>query len=315
VSLADDWLYNTLSANLDHFPYPTRNTWLNNIATEFHFPGFNLQANVLNTIVSDKVRQYTSAGDKNELTPAILASWKPFTSENIRVRGFYKDIFRMPTFNDLYYTDIGYTFLKPEFARQYDLGITYDKVIPDHWLTLFSVQADAYFNRVTDKIIAVPGDDGFRWSMENLGIVDVKGLEINAQALWRFSHDLSVRTAISYTHEQSLDMDLGDDYKQQIPYTPLNNGSLLISGDWRRFALNYSFIYTGYRYDESANIPENYLQPWYTHDLAINYTLPIRRQQLKGGMEVNNLFNQYYEVVMNFPMPGRSYRFTLQYSL
>jgi outer membrane receptor protein involved in Fe transport len=110
-------------------------------------------------------------------------------------------------------------------------------------------------------------------------------------------------------------MDPGDDYKQQIPYTPLNSGSLLISADWRRFALNYSFIYTGSRYDESANIPVNYLEPWYTHDLAMSYTLPFHGSQLKGGVEVNNLFNQYYDVIANFPMPGRNYRFILQLTM
>ncbi len=315
VSLSDDWLYNTLSANLYHFVYPTRNTLLNALATEFHLAGFNIQANLLSAIVDDQVRQYAGAGHKSEVTPAVLASWKPFTGENLRIRGFYKEIFRMPTFNDLYYTFIGNTFLKPEFARQYDLGVTYDKVMPHSILTLFSVQADAYFNRVTDKIIAVPGADLFRWTMENLGIVDVKGMEVNAQALWRLSPDLSIHTGFSYTYEQSRDMDPGDDYKQQIPYTPLNSGSLLISADWRRFALNYSFIYTGSRYDESANIPANYLQPWYTHDLAMAYTLPLHGLRLKGGLEVNNLFNQYYDVIANFPMPGRSYRFTLQLTM
>jgi vitamin B12 transporter len=315
VSLSDDWLYNTLSANLYHFVYPTRNTFLNALATEIHFPGFNLQANLLSTIVNDEVRQYTGAGKKNELTPAILLSWKPFSNQNIRIRSFYKDIFRMPTFNDLYYTEIGNSFLKPEYARQYDLGITYDKVFPNSLLTLLSIQTDAYFNRVTNKIIAVPGVSLFRWTMENLGIVNVKGLEVNARALWRLGRELTVHTGISYTYEQSLDMDPGEDYKQLIPYAPLNSASLLVSGDWRHWALNYSFIYTGARYDEEGTIPVNYLQPWYTHDLAINYTLPIRRQQLKAGLEVNNLLNQTYEVILDYPMPGRSYRFTLQYTL
>ena len=315
VSLSNDWLYNTLSANLYHFVYPTRNTLLNALATEVHFSGFNMQANLLSTYVDDQVRQYAGAGTKNELTPAVLASWKPFAGENFRLRGFYKDIFRMPTFNDLYYTFIGSAFLKPEFARQYDVGFTYDKVIAHNLLTLFSIQTDAYFNRITDKIIAVPGADLFRWTMENLGVVDVKGLEVNVQALWRLSPDLSVHTGISYTYELSLDMDKGDDYKQEIPYTPLNSGSLLISADWRQLSLNYSFIYTGSRYDESANIPVNYLQPWYTHDLAMAYVFPVHGHKLKGGVEVNNLFNQYYDVIVNFPMPGRSYRFTLQFTM
>ena len=33
------------------------------------------------------------------------------------LRAFYKRIFRMPTFNDLYYTDIGNVSLNPEFVE------------------------------------------------------------------------------------------------------------------------------------------------------------------------------------------------------
>jgi vitamin B12 transporter len=314
VSLANDYQYNVLDANLYHFAYPTRNTYLNALASEIHFPGFNLQASLLSTFVNEKVRQYYAAGNQNRLTPAVLLSWKPISDQNFRIRSFYKNIFRMPTFNDLYYTFIGNTALNPEFASQYDLGITYDKAIQHRVLTLFSIQADAYYNRVTNKIVAIPSADLFRWTMYNLGKVEIKGLEVNAQASWYLCHDLNLHTGLSYTHEQSLDKTGGEDNNQQIPYSPLNSGSLLISAEWRQIALNYSFIYTGSRYDESANIPANYVQPWYTHDLAMSWSRPVNGHLMKGSVEVNNLFNQYYEVITSFPMPGRSWRFTLQFT-
>ena len=78
---------------------------------------------------------------------------------------------------------------------------------------------------------------------------------------------------------------------QQIPYTPLNSGSLLIGGIWRKWAFNYSFIYTGYMYNEKANIPENYMQPWYTHDIGFTYTTNYSKHKIKLTAEVNNLFN------------------------
>ena len=56
-----------------------------------------------------------------------MASIKPFDEQNFQIRGFYKYIFRMPTFNELYYGFVTNTNLKPEFTNQYDLGVTYSK--------------------------------------------------------------------------------------------------------------------------------------------------------------------------------------------
>jgi outer membrane receptor protein involved in Fe transport len=222
----------------------------------------------------------------------------------------------MPTFNDLYYTFIGNTFLKPEYAKQINLGVTYVKSFRETWLTRLSVQADAYYNLVTDKIVAVPGANLFRWTMMNLGKVQVKGLTVNAQSAWEPRKNLRFTGALSYTYEQSIDITggLNDHYGQLIPYAPLNSGSLLLGGELKRFALNYSFIYTGYRYDQAANIPANYVQPWYTHDMALVYNTAYQTHKIKVSAEVNNLLNQYYDVIVNFPMPGRNYRFTFQFT-
>ena len=47
----------------------------------------------------------------------------------------------------------------------------------------------------------------------------------------------------------------------------------------------------------------NYLLPWYTHDLSVQKLFKLNKHQLKASFEVNNLFNQYYDVVLNYPMP------------
>lgn len=317
AALSSDYRYNTLDANLYHFAYPTRQTILNALATALHFPRLDIQGNILSTVVIDKVKAYAPAGNKTEWTPAVMLSWQPFQSRDWHVRAFYKDIFRMPTFNDLYYTFIGNTLLKPEYARQFNIGATYAKAIRHSMLAKLSVQADAYYNLVTDKIIAVPGANLFRWTMMNLGKVQIKGLNVNAQSVWEPLANVKATFAVSYTYEQALDITGGqnDHYKQLIPYAPLNSGSVLLGAEWKQWLLNYSFIYTGYRYDEAANIPANYVQPWYTHDIALSYASAIKTHSIKLTAAVNNLFNQYYDVITNFPMPGRNYRFTVQFTL
>ena len=86
--------------------------------------------------------------------------------------------------------------------------------------------------------------------------------------------------------------------------------------DWRRWTLNYSFLYTGERWNEQENIAYNHMQPWYTSDLSVSFqpigssspsTLHLSPSTLiRITAEVNNLFDQQYDVILNYPMPGRN---------
>ncbi len=318
VDLSVDYQRNTLNATENdstqyRFVSPVRNTLLTVLATDLHFKRFDAQASLLGTYVNDTVDTLIAAGKKKEYTPALLLSWQPTANPDLRIRGFYKSIFRLPTFNDLYYTFIGNAFLKPEFTKQYDAGFTYTKTLKQGALVYFFVQGDAYYNTVKDKIVAIPGQNLARWTMYNLGKVHIKGLDLNVQATWQLPADILLNTSICYTYQKAIDVTniTDSNYDQQIPYTPVNSGSLLVSAQLHRFALNYSFIYTGERYDEKENIAVNYLQPWYTHDAGLSYTTNYNKHKLKFTGEVNNLLNQNYDVILNFPMPGRNYRFTI----
>ncbi|TDG34988.1 TonB-dependent receptor [Pedobacter changchengzhani] len=311
ISLSADYSFQKLDANLQSFAYPSRNTTLIAFANTLRWPRFNVQANLLATIINDKVKTNIPAGNKAAYTPTIMASWQPFNTANLRIRAFYKSIFRMPTFNDLYYTFIGNSTLKPEYATQYDLGITFSKSFTNVSLQSISIQTDAYYNQVTDKIVAVPTLNLFRWTMLNLGKVSIKGIETNVQSLWQFG-EIKATAKMGYTFEKALDVTpTGNSYKQQIPYIPVQSASILLGADWKSFGLNYSYIFTGERYSQKANIPENYVPAWFTHDLSLQKNIIKNKINYRIAAEVNNLLNQYYDVVLNYPMPGRNYRLTL----
>ena len=72
------------------------------------------------------------------------------------MRAFYKRIFRMPTFDDLYYTFIGNKDLKPEYTTLYNVGGTYKRVWEKGLLRSAELRADGYYNEVEDKIVAMP---------------------------------------------------------------------------------------------------------------------------------------------------------------
>ncbi|AUC21150.1 hypothetical protein BTO15_03020 [Polaribacter sejongensis] len=313
LSLATDLQKNTMDANLYRFSYPKRITLLSALAADFNFDKIHIQASLLSTTVDETVLYYEAAEDLQKYSPTIMMNWQPFNSNKFRIRSFYKEIFRQPTFNDLYYTFIGNTFLDPEDATQVNLGFSYQT---DFKKTAFDVQTDVYKIWIDNKIVAIPGANLFRWSMFNLGKVETTGIETNIKSSGSLGEKFKYTTNLSYTYQESIDATAdASNYGDQIPYIPVHSGSISAMIDYKKIEFNYSFIYTGERYSQKANISSNYLDPWFTHDLSLGKTLLFNRKKLKVLVAVNNVFNQQYAVVKNFPMPGRSYRFTLNFLL
>ena len=330
VNLSVDYQWNTLDANLTQFVYPTRHTALAALATAFTYGGFKAQASVLGTFVSDRSK-IMNGGNMlgyrtkhfDKFTPAVFVAYQPFEHHDFDVRAFYKRIFRMPTFNDLYYTDIGNADLRPEYASQYDVGARYTCHKADGVLRSINVSADAYYNYVTDKIIAVPKGTGqYRWMMMNIGKVKIRGVDATARAEFALPYGIGLNTQLNYTYQRAQDYtdptdnaDEAGTYKGQIAYIPRHSGSVIVGGEWQRLKLNYSFIYVGERYHNSSNIAANYEQPWYTHDISGSYEMKLGTTLVKATLEVNNLLNQQYEVICNYPMPGRNFKVILSFEI
>lgn len=313
-----DFQWNKLNADLVNFVYPCRYTALVAAATALHFERFKLQASLLGTFVHETTKvPNAAAGDKHKYTPTVVASWQPFKNEDLNLRAFYKKIFRMPTLNDLYYTFIGNIDLNPEYTTQYDIGVTYSRKFRGGYPARLEFQADAYYNEVTDKIVAMPTSNQFRWTMVNLGYVEMHGVDVALQTEWHLLKDLKANLRVNYTYEKAQDFTdaKSDYYGGQIPYIPWHSGSAVLNLSYRDWDMNYSFIYTGERYESSANIPENYAKECYTNDLSLSRRLHWKKMLWKLTAEVNNVFNQQYEVVQWYPMPGINFRFVINVEL
>ncbi|MBR2419443.1 MAG: TonB-dependent receptor [Rikenellaceae bacterium] len=318
ASLSADVQFNTLTSDMTDFAYPTRLTVLGAAATAIDFERFKMQASLLYTFIHDHTRYAgAAAGDRDEWTPTVIAQYKPFKNEELSLRAFYKRIFRMPTLNDLYYTFIGNKYLDPEYTTQYNIGAVWGRNFRRGIVRRVEVQADAYFNQVKDKIIAMPTSNQFQWTMLNLGYVEIVGVDAAAQLQWQFG-PVAVNTRLTYTYQEAEDRTDPESewYGGQIPYIPWHSGSVIVGVVWRDWDLNYSFIYTGERYESRANTPANHAQPWYTSDLSLSRNMRFRnRSSLRVTVEVNNIFNQQYEVVQCYPMPGTNFKLKLIWTL
>jgi outer membrane cobalamin receptor len=268
-----------------------------------------LSANLLYTLTRENVRIGLAAPDRNKLSPTVSATFKPFADTDFRIRAFYKNIFRLPTFNDLYYQEIGNTNLRPENAHQFNVGFTFtDSKMP--FLSLLELTTDAYYNRITDKIISTPRDL-FYWSMKNIGLVAIKGLDVNLKANSKIGKLGEIRFLTNYSYQNAKDMTPNtENYGEQIPYTPLHAGSTSLSYSQNWWELGYNFQFTGVRWVGQLTDNRNKMEAYTTHSVYANFK--YKSWELKT--ELLNVLNTQYEVVKFYPMPRRNFRITAAYS-
>ena len=311
LSVAQDYAHNHLSMTLPKAANPTRNSLWTALAANYQTGPFSVNTSLLATNIYERVKQGNASNGFHRLSPAFSMQWRCL--QDFRLRFGYKDIFRTPTLNELYYTGIGNRHLNPEKSRMWNLGATYSHTF-NHTLQL-SLTADGYFGNVTDKIIAVP--KMFYWQMMNAGKVRQLGLDVSANIEKRWGNDWTVSATGSYSLMNATDISdpTAVYYRNQIAYTPRHSGSasILLHTPWLDFS--YNVLFMGERYTLSYNIPDNRMKPFADHSITLSREFKINKQQLQVQFDVRNLGNKNYEVVRFYPMPGTNWRLSVSWVL
>ncbi len=319
-SYAIDYFRNQLKrtdAFAQNFANPTRHSILNNLAFQYRYKSFDLTGNVLHTITREKVEKGTAAKDQQAFAPALAVAILPVKTIPLRFRLSYKRIFRLPSFDDLYYTNVGNANLKPEYAHQYNAGLTY-KMQSSGCMATLLLSADAYHNRITDKILAIPRENLFQWTMLNIGKVQITGADIGAHMYWKEWKQVQLSTHVAYGYQDAQDRsDPGSVlYKNQLPYTPRHSGSVIINMQYKALGVNLNALFSSYRYRLGEQIPANLVKEWANQDMSISYQITTKKQiAIKLLAELNNIFNSQYEIIRYYPMPRRNYRIGCTFSM
>ena len=308
LSLAQDGFVNTLHNNIDDSPNPVRLTSLTALNADFRWSGWHLLANLTGTYTTDEVRSGVTPDDRRHLSPSLSLSWRPWRSEAFYLRALYKNTFRVPTFNDLYYRRSGNTALRPEDATEYNVGLTWN-ARPLAWLNSLSLTVDAYYNKVEDKIVAFPSV--YVWRMANYGEVEIHGVDATLAASFPLILGCEVDVTGAYTFQQALDLTnpSAKNYKDQLPYTPRHSGnaSVLLKTPWLH--VGYNVMAVGKRYFMDQNIPSNEIDGYVEHGLTASRSFLLgKATTLRLQADVVNLTDRQYEVIKYYPMPGRSWR-------
>ena len=323
VDLSTDVQHNALDSDAGQSVTPRRTVFTGVLAARYARKRFRVAAHLAYTGAWDRYDTPQAGGWSRE--NAFRDAWMPSMSVFfapwpwLELDAFAKRSYRLPSFNDLYYTQMGNSALDPESASQLGVDI---RVGRERGAWTWNVRLSPYLNRVDDKIVAIPTSSQFRWTMLNIGRVDVTGLDIKADVGFR-NGPWTAEAVLRYSFQQALDHSTpgNSTYGNQIPYIPLHSGGIDLCAGWQDWSLAWETIFTGARWSRTANTADYYIAPWTVSDVSLTRTIRMpasrnrtKRPELEAGVTVRNLFNHRYQVVQGYPMPGTNLLLSVTYS-
>ena len=229
---------------------------------------------------------------------------------NVGLRGTISKNYRLPTFNELYYSGqggIGNPSLQPERATSAEGGMEASwQMFGGHHLSV------TYFHsRIEDRIIWVPAA-GLNYTPVNLRNVLSTGWEFAYKIQSLFSHiALDANYTSSSTEKMSAEFSGDPTVNAQLPNTPEDLGSITISyverpqGFWCDAVTIFSTAtYSSFRYLSEAN--SDFLPSYTQLNFGARAHASLGAYALTFGFELNNAFNANYQVLPGYPMPLRN---------
>ncbi|HHT04025.1 MAG TPA: TonB-dependent receptor [Bacteroidales bacterium] len=312
TSLSNDVFLNNLSSPNIFVRTARRVSSLSALSLLYDNSKLLINGNILHTLVEDKSDLSSTSQIKNHFSPFISFGYS--FQNTLTISLFYKDIFRMPTFNDLYFNKVSESKLRPEITKQFNLHIEYLRSLGFYKTSSINVSLDIYHNRVKDKIVAVPQRNLFIWSVINYGQVNINGIDLQTMFKAYISHSIDLIIRGTYSYQRVVDASNKESvtYGNQIPYTPLHSGTLFLNLSHPFIDFSYTLSFVGSRYSLPENIERNLLKPYQDHSISISKDFNFKKQKINLGLSCLNLLGDNYEVVINYPMPQRQFRINIK---
>lgn len=314
LDYAVDYAFNNLSSSLPTDTRPYRHTLLQSATAKWNDGRLTVIARLLASLYFNDAKLGAGSRDMRRLSPSLLLSYRVLADRELYLRASYKDIFRVPTFNESYFFHYGSPTLSPEKTDQYNVGVTWRGDLCRS--VSMRLTADGYLNHVRDKIVAVPFNM-FVWTNINVGRVRMMGLDLTAAADWRLNQRHALSLTAAYSHQDVTNRTNRESpyYGNQIAYVPRHtaSASLAYTNPWVDVTLHGTG--TSMRYANNEHYSGTDISGYCDLGLTLSHSFSVFGHSLELRGDIKNLLNKQYEVVRMYPMPRRSWQLTVRYKL
>lgn len=221
--------------------------------------------------------------------------------------------FRAPTFNELYYNGgggAGNPELRPERSTGLEAGFTADfQAAGSHTLG-----AGVYRIDMEDRVVWVPAGSA-TVTPKNLRHVLSRGFDLSYRWSWsgvvldvRYLNGLSTKLEGDYPGDPTAGA--------MLPYVPEETATAAVAWDgetgWgfpSALGATFGLQRIGFRYTTEGNT--GFLPGVTVGNANVRALIPASPVVLRVKLEMENLFDTSYQLILGYPMPLRTVRFTL----
>jgi len=223
--------------------------------------------------------------------------------------------FVAPTFNDLFWVPGGNRELEAETNYKIEGGIQLLTELPGFTADL---ELTGFRIRQHDGIRWIPDARTGIFSPVNIDEIGTSGFEARLNQSWHLFRPLKVDTRFSIGKTRaSVKRDRFDDNRtvgKQLPQVPELSLRAGANFGWKNASAGFSYIHNSERYttpDHSS--PLDPLRGFEVSDIFAGYDFRINNYEAGLFVRVNNVFDERYEVIRNFPMPGRHFELSVRF--
>lgn len=249
--------------------------------------------------VSPAIKHYYSPSLFNRTTGDLQVQITPGIAVLQQIVLSYHEVFRYPSFNDLYWQPGGNPDLKPE-----ETSVATAQLLTDlDALGIFTFQWQQKAS--TNLIQWVPAQS--YWEPQNINSTT----RTSAKLSWTIQmnrYDLAAygNLAIITTVDELLD--------KPLRYAPEQSAAFGLNWAPRRFELDVNYRYLGERismYDYPIDIVLPGISTWFG---SLAYTGEVGSGSATLSISVDNMTDARYETIRGYPEPGRTSRMSIKYN-
>ena len=220
-------------------------------------------------------------------------------SKKIQMSTSVNSIYRLPTFNELYWLGAGNKDLKPEKGWKQDLTTSFHS-------KLFDAHVSGFHILVDDWLIWLP--NGTKWLPQNIRKVRSRGAEITLNKELKIQKTrLNLKGNYSFTKTTNEEVETGNEavLGKQLINVPLHKASALFAIVKSHWTFTSYLNYSGESFSTSNN--KNIMDSYTVLSSGISRTFKWKYFEGNLALSARNILDQRYEVLPGNPVPGRTF--------
>ncbi len=254
-----------------------------------------------------KLNNKESIRSEDKWSPGIGLYFSIGEKNKLSVKSSYSKSFRMPTFADLFYQDVrveGKPELLPETGTNYE--ITFNGTT--NFYGILSGEITLFKNIIDNLIVWKLGSfEVFRPFNTN---AEISGKQFNfgytlPNKLISFNFFQTILTPLNKSNNKTT-------FNKIIPYKPIYSTKIKIEFNYKNLHLNLFYRSVGKRYVTEANTVE--MPPYKVFDGTLSWQVNFSDIQFLMKLSSTNITNENYQIIRNYPLPMREWRFGITIS-